>query len=111
MASAAGDTVDRFTVDVLRNGTQSSARISKTQRLRGFGLRLVRPVRWLIDNPYREWGRYRVERVAGNRFAPSPVSRETVLTIETRASGDSSYEGHVVDALAARGDEGRRSLR
>ena len=26
-------------------------------------------------------------------------------------SGDSSYEGHVVDALAVRGDEGRRSLR
>ena len=28
-----------------------------------------------------------------------------------RNSGESSYQGHVVDALAVGGDEGRRSLR
>jgi hypothetical protein len=28
-----------------------------------------------------------------------------------RAHGDSSYKGHMVDALVTRGDEGRRSLR
>ena len=29
----------------------------------------------------------------------------------SNAFGDSSYKGHMMDALAARGDEGRRSLR
>ena len=68
--------------------------------------------RWFIDNPYREWGRDRVECAPGDRGAAEPGPREGAWSEnKIRALGDSSYEGHVVDALAAGGDEGRRSLR
>ena len=52
---------------------------------------------------------YNLDEVVVAAVMLRPGARERVRAISS--SGDSSYKGHAVDALAVRGDEGRRSLR